>query len=266
MAKYAFRTSAKDLKKDVVEIEDALKDQKGTRYYCPGDGCKAILTFVDDKERPHFSALHKHPHIPDCNYAADNVKYNSNNYDEKKFNFDKVLHDLMRLNPNTENQTAGGTTKTNVASSQLIPSHSINKPSIRTLGMLYRMCKAHKVNDMYNDFEILKMLVDDRSEQYYVNGIWGLKIIEARFKRYNAPHTYKGHSYAYIYLEVPYKTKSMTVQLRFKDNDNLYYFYKNRIYKNKDHKIIVASEWNTAKSKKVTSYGYIYDRKQLMIV
>ena len=262
MSKYAFRTSNKDLKNDVVEIKDALIDLKGTKYYCPGEGCKAILTFVDDKRSPHFSALPKHPHIKDCYYAAGNVKYNPLNYNEKKFDFNKVLQNLMK---SSIRSTIGVTNGTN--NSLIQPSSKQSaKPSIRTLETLYRMCKSYNnINDKYNGIKILTMLVDDRSKNYYTTGMWGLKIIEAQFKGYRDPHKYKDHSYAFIYLEVPYKTRSMIVQLTFKDNDNLYYFYKNRIYNNQNHKIIVAGDWHTSKSKNINSYGYIYDRKQLVI-
>ncbi|OTO65571.1 MULTISPECIES: hypothetical protein [unclassified Enterococcus] len=228
MAMYVYKDRQRKIE---FLAEDALKQDMGIRYYCPNPNCDAhmYLCGVDGLATAYFSANRRtFPHVEKCDYGSSN-SFNPNNSDESLFDFERVIEDMLRPTNPTKKDKSSNAHKTG----------DRNLKPLRTIRQVYDMCVAHSCTQTYNNKAIGQMLLDDRSEYMYPKGVFGHKIIKAKTKTggfYNAEKQE-------IYLVAPSSEKYEFV-LKV-SNDELFRFFRDSLYNNRDKFIIVAGKWGS---------------------
>ena len=167
----------------LISAEDAFyKFGKETHsYFCPNKNCSAKMTLksYDGKKKHYFAALEKFPHIENCRFKVKNFKFED--FNESNFSIEKIFNRISQ----SENEIKINI-NTNIKDKNNNTSEEKVLDTIKTLNQLYFMCLSLDVNDKYNDIKIWKILLDDRSESFYVNGIYnGIRLIKCKYKRYN---------------------------------------------------------------------------------
>lgn len=221
MSLFAFEDELRQKKILAARCSDRSK-----RFYCPNPHCDAHLFLCnqDGMSKAYFRAIFKsHPHNLDCYYKNSNAG-SVENFDEKAFKFDDFMDNLFRSSAPQKCST--------------IKSDSSKSPSgneikqVRTMRQIYSLCKSMDINDEFAGIKIWKMLLDNRSMKIYKKGIFGKRLIEAKFSNYS-----KGSKTIFVKLE-----NRFAFALKFNDED---FFNKilSDILKNKEQNIIVAGDW-----------------------
>ena len=177
----------------IIYAEIAKEENVDTEYYCPNKECNARLKIcsIDGLMRPHFRADREHKHIENCPYGS-NIVSNTDyyKYNQEKFDFDRAIENMFHINNQRNNNG-------NIENDEINNNPDNSKP-ISTIKQIYAMCKNTNVMDKYANIEICKMLVDNRSMFFYINGIFGNKIVECKVRgRYYS----KEKQEVYLYIE-----------------------------------------------------------------
>ena len=248
MAMYVYKDSERTIE---LYARDALKENKDTRYYCPNPECDAHMYMcgVDGVSSTYFSANRlAHRHIKGCDFDASN-SFNSAKFDEKAFDFQKVLENMKISNAVTNKKKLPSPHK---------DGESMPKP-LRTIRQVYDMCKSYPCTHSYNGLEIGQMLLDDRSEYMYPKGVFNNKIIESRVKSGMFYDSDKSE----IRLVAP-SSKKYEFILQFSD-EVLFKTIKNDIYNNRDKLIIVAGYWQSSGTFDVFC-AEMFSKKQIAVI
>lgn len=237
----------------IIYAEIAKEKNIDAEYYCPNKECDARLKIcsIDGLMRPHFRADREHKHIENCPYGS-NIVSNTDyyKYNQEKFDFDNAIENMLHINNQRNNNR-------NVGNNEINNNPDNSKP-ISTIKQIYAMCKNINVIDKYANIEIYKMLVDNRSMFFYINGIFGNKIVECKIR---GEYFYCKEKQE-IYLHV----KNYKLVLYFNDNE-LFNSIKHTIWNNKRKTIIVAGNWKKIQNNNViTCHTTIITKKQIGIV
>jgi len=237
----------------IIYAEIAKEKNVDAEYYCPNKECDARLKIcsIDGLMRPHFRADREHKHIENCPYGS-NIVSNTDyyKYNQEKFDFDNAIENMLHINNQRNNNR-------NVGNNEINNNPDNSKP-ISTIKQIYAMCKNINVIDKYANIEIYKMLVDNRSMFFYINGIFGNKIVECKIR---GEYFYCKEKQE-IYLHV----KNYKLVLYFNDNE-LFNSIKHTIWNNKRKTIIVAGNWKKIQNNNViTCHTTIITKKQIGIV
>ena len=227
----------------IIYAEIAKEKNVDAKYYCPNKECDARLKIcsINGLMRPHFRADREHKHIENCPYGSNIVS----NTDYYKYN-----ENMLYINNQRNNNR-------NVGNNEINNNPDNSKP-ISTIKQIYAMCKNTNVRDKYVNIEIYKMLVDNRSMFFYINGIFGNKIVECKIR---GEYFYCKEKQE-IYLHV----KNYKLVLHFNDNE-LFNSIKHTIWNNKSKTIIVAGNWKKIQNNNViTCHTTIITKKQIGIV
>ena len=236
MVAYAYKDSNRMNK---LEAKNAKHSDKGATFYCPNPDCDAELTICNLGEHAYFSAKPSKPHITYCEHASNINNYHR--YGEASFNFEKMLTALLTPtsdNPPPKESQPNITSKSNQTSSS---------GSIKTLRLLYILCKNKQINDEYNGNIIGRMLLDNRSQPiFFKKGVFGNAVIECISWKYDEAN----HE---IWLRL--KNQSYTFILKF-EQANLYQNIKQLIQKHapatygfKDVQLVIAGTWSKYQNK-----------------
>lgn len=177
MSYYAFL----DIKKTSKITADTAFSQYGKskkNYYCPNYNCPAKMTLKSrNGERTHyFAALKSTPHINNCEFLKNH--FYKEDFDESTFSLDALFDELSSLSKKTNHEKIKNRIQENHCESVL--------KRIKTIGQLYSMCINTDIDDEYNNTEIWKILIDERSEHIYKNGIFdGLRLIKCKYVSYD---------------------------------------------------------------------------------
>ena len=237
----------------IIYAEIAKEENVDTEYYCPNKECNARLKIcsIDGLMRPHFRADREHKHIENCPYGSNIVsKTDYYKYNQEKFDFDRAIENMFHINNQRNNNR-------NVENDEINNNPDNSKP-ISTIKQIYAMCKNTNVMDKYANIEICKMLVDNRSMFFYINGIFGNKIVECKVRgRYYS----KEKQEVYLYIE------NYKLVLHFNDN-RLFDSIIRTIWNNRSKTIIVAGNWKKIQNNNnvITCYTTIVTKKQIGII
>ena len=237
----------------IIYAEIAKEKNVDAEYYCPNKECNARLKIcsIDGLMRPHFRADREHKHIENCPYGSSIIsKTDYYKYNQEKFDFDNAIENMLHINNQRNNNR-------NVGNNEINNNPDNSKP-ISTIKQIYAMCKNTNVRDKYVNIEIYKMLVDNRSMFFYINGIFGNKIVECKVR---GEYFYCKEKQE-IYLHV----KNYKLVLHFNDNES-FNSIKHTIWNNKSKTIIVAGNWKKIQTDNViTCHTTIVTKKQIGIV
>ena len=221
MSLFAFEDELRQKKALAVKCSDRSK-----RFYCPDPQCDAHLFLCnqDGVSKAYFRAtLKSHPHNLDCYYKNSNVG-SIENFDEKAFKFDSFMENLFK-SAVPQNCSA-------------LPSNNSKLPSgneikqVRTIRQIYDLCKSMDINDEFAGIKIWKMLLDNRSVKIYTKGVFGKKLIEAKFRNYS-----KDSKTIFVKLEDRF---IFTLNL---NDESLFNKILSGILENRGGNIVVAGDW-----------------------
>ena len=237
----------------IIYAEIAKEKNVDAKYYCPNKECDARLKIcsIDGLMRPHFRADREHKHIENCPYGS-NIVSNTDyyKYNQEKFDFDRAIENMFHRNNQRNNNG-------NIENDEINNNPDNSKP-ISTIKQIYAMCKNTNVMDKYANIEICKMLVDNRSMFFYINGIFGNKIVECKVRgRYYS----KEKQEVYLYIE------NYKLVLHFNDYE-LFDSIIHTIWNNRSKTIIVAGNWKKIQNNNnvITCHTTIITRKQIGII
>ena len=235
----------------MICAKDALMLGMETRFYCLDTDCNAHMYVcnVEGLSSAYFRAKYKkYPHIEGCNSNEIN-SFNLSKADEQKFYFENALNAMFipDLKSNQKNNNSH-TDRTD---------NSTDNP-LRTVSQIYLMCKSFSCEDSYNNIKIGHMLFDNRSNFMYPRGVFGLRLIEASTKA----HFYDKNTQK-IMAVAPRDSKKYEFHLKFLDV-SLFNEIKNKIFKNKNKKLIVAGKWVSSGIYNVFASN-IYSEKQIAL-
>lgn len=248
MSMYAYKDNKRSI---LVYAQSALKQDRDNWYYCPNPKCNAkmYLCGVEGESTAYFSANRKGAgHIEGCVYFASNT-FNPNNIDESSFNFQTFFENILSLSVPTVKMKYSNSHKT--GDSSLKP--------LRTLRQIYDMCKSYECTHKYNNQEIKKMLLDDRSEYFYTRGVFGNRIIEAKAKNGEFYNPKKLE----LYLVAP-SSKKYTFILKV-PNEKLFRKLSGILFNNRDKFVVVAGKWEPSDKSNVFKAN-VNSEKQIKIV
>lgn len=108
MSTYAYR---KPDKSDEIAAKDLYGEPTGKTYYCPDPDCSAQLTSVmrHGIKAPYFRALPSHPHREGCPFSK-NTASPKERYDERKFNFHRILSGFMSTDESSSSHVSHAVT------------------------------------------------------------------------------------------------------------------------------------------------------------
>jgi hypothetical protein len=228
MTTYVFRDRERTSK---LYAKDFLKENLGTRYYCPNKKCDAYM-YINRKDGlsySYFSAKPSNPHKDGCSYASSNG-FDPNKHSEHEFNFDDALAALTMPSKIVKRKEAP------------CPRPE-GEPAVRplkTIRQIYAMCKSLDYNDIYNGKEIWRMLLDERSMKMHYKGVFGNRIIEG--KHASGRFYDKEKMIITIAAPLPVSDKSYKFELKFNDRSS-FNEIKNNIFNNLDKIIVIAGSW-----------------------
>lgn len=221
MSLFAFEDELRQKKILAVRCSD-----RSRRFYCPNPQCDAYMFLCnkDGVSRAYFRAtLKSHPHNLDCYYKNSNVG-SIENFDEKAFKFDDFMDNLFK---SAASQRRSIFISNN---SESPPGNEIKQ--VRTIRQIYDPCKSMDINDEFAGIKIWKMLLDNRSIKIYKKGVFGKRLIEAKFRNYSKDS----------------KTISVKLEDRFifalnLNDESLSNKILSDILENRGRNIVVAGDW-----------------------
>lgn len=251
------------LRTNSITSEEAKSHSKDTDYFCPNTDCSAIMhiSHCDGVSKARFRSLPSHPHIEKCKYYRGG--YQKDQFDEKKFDFDSAIQDLMLINLSQKACVKDKNDFTDIL-------HSSKNGKIKvlsTLSEIYNVLKSEAIDSDYNGIPIKAMLADERSAFFYTKGFWGYKIVETEYVHYRKDYKYSDEIRYVIYLRYPYSQLKHSIMLIFEDS-KLSRSIQNLLYNNKNKKIIVAAYFNSIKDKngEIKISARITSEKQIILM
>jgi hypothetical protein len=227
MAMYVFEDEKRTKK---LKVKDAIKRDKGIRYFCPNPRCNArmFLWNVEGEKKSYFRASSNPKHTDHCPYGSDN-SYNPNNITEEGFVSDDVIERMMLEREKQQKHDNETNNQGNGIQGETFP---------HTIQQVYDMCKAYPCNNEFNGQTIGQILIDDRSIYMYPKGVFGYRLIEARSRKL----LYKDTS---IFLETPIGDMRYQLELKYK-KPQLFKEIRELLYNNRNHVIVVAGKWESS--------------------
>lgn len=250
MANYAFIDEARTQK--IYANDDNIMKYKSVRCYCKNPKCdaKMFIYMPEHKNSAYFKASGKPGHQGACGLSP--YHFPKVNYIEEEFVFPQGLFSL--LNDKREGQHKGGKDGTGGGKQG-----EIERRPLRGLKEVYAMLTNTDIDDTYNNYLIRDMIADERTLQYYRNGIRGYKVVECNFYKYFD----EGLTITMNYPPFPNRKKSLELWFESKE---LYEKMKPRIKgKNHDGIVVVFGEWKISTTD-VINYVSISSEKQIAVI
>lgn len=246
MSGFAYRDKERKI---WVMAEEALREDRGKSYFCPNKDCDARLHVVDGIT-PYFAANRNSRHRKGCTFAS--IGFDISRYDTKGFDVDKFVSRLLH-------ESEGSASRESKRESNNDAGHPTVLP-IRTLNVLYDICKSHKINDYINKVTVFSLLLDERTFLNYPIEDGQFKIVECRAKK-GMKIRYDKDKQMVVTLG-PNRLDRFTLQF---PNRDLFWEIKDKMYTNSNRLFVVAGIWE--KEENNNSYACdIVNKKQVLIV
>lgn len=172
MSESAYRDAART---QPISAWDCTIHDKHTEFFCLNPECNAVvrLRAIGSIYAPHFYAAN---HIGWCNTKTSHFRKTL--YDETQFNLGKNFENLLthkdspkqsNKKPNTNVIFGDGHTRV-----------------LSKVAQIYSMCKTMRHNDCYNGREVWRILADNRCNAILTKGIYGVRLVECLYHRYDS--------------------------------------------------------------------------------
>lgn len=231
MISFAYRTSGRE-EDNIVIATNCTTIEKGVRFFCPNSDCNAhmyLCNLGNPNIKPYFRAtLKNHPHIENCRFSK--LTFKEENYDEKKFDFEKATKNVMK--PSRTGQVQEPRDNITRKSGKKLPPHTIKQ--------IYELAISNSNIDYeYNGTKMWQILADRRSAHIYHKGIFRECMVEAYFAGYKKEKMYIRLKY---FLEKNNKNKFHYLKIYFY-NYEVFEKAIDLILKTKPDPIIVWGSW-----------------------
>lgn len=232
MVNHAYRDKER---KQILYSTKAYREDISVRFFCPDKNCNAEMYICgyNGLDDPYFRATRKeYSHCDFC--TIRNLKrFNSKDYNEFDFDFENLMK-AMGVQSKVVKK---------IDRKKISETSNTAKKSMKSIRMIYTLCKSYDCLYKYNNFTIGQMLVDDRSLYMYPKGIYGFRIIEAKPE--------EGYFYdkekLTISMFAPIKSKKFKLILVF-DNVNFFNNVKDTMFTNRSKVFVVSGKWQSTKS------------------
>lgn len=222
-------------------------------FYCCTENCCAEMIPVNpgDANRGYFRSKKKLDHISSSCFKSS-VTFDQSKYDESVFSLDFAFESMIGLSHQNPpiNRGNRGTRQGHVGGGRL------NR--VRTIGVLYAMCRTLGKNATYNECSINDILADDENYSQYCTGINGYKLVETSY------YYYLKNELAYI-MNYPadYYGKNSWVKIKF-ENEKLFWKYYNKLIDSHHvEPIIIAGDWEQVNNPRYHSQCIIHSSRQI---
>lgn len=234
-----------------IKAHEAGELDRNIRYYCPNKLCNAhmYIRSVDGEKRQHFAASRKYRHIANC-FGGNSNCFDPNKSQIDGFDLEDAIIGMMTPGEKKKtNKNKNKKGKKGGSNGQITIPHTIRQ--------IYDMCKYYSCDEEINGVKVGYILFDERSAHMYPKGIFGYKLIEARYIRYDRNNRR-------IYLEAPINDKKYDLRLEF--NDELLFNEMNKmLYNNRNMVIVVAGKWERT-NRQDTFKTTILAKKQIKVI
>lgn len=216
----------------LISAEDAFYKfgKEKYRYFCPNKKCSAkmILKSYDGEKKHFFASIPSFPHVKNCVFSM--TEFRKEDFNEADFSLVNIFNKIAHINAKSKKSKNNNNQNNNKNNSC-----EIVLKTIKTLNQLVSMCLTYDVTDEYNGIKIWRMLLDERSENFYKNGIYaGVRLIKCIYHRYDS-------SQNKIYLK---SCGDYDIAIHIK-TDELYSKIKGIMYESrqKNQKYIIFGNW-----------------------
>lgn len=223
----------------IVYAKNLNFNDKNTIFNCPTKGCKAKLRLcaIDSNlVSPYFTSININEHIDYCYIPNCNSDTNPTTYNKDSINLNNILNGILNNNNNPNNQH-------NINHNGL---QNLEQRPIRSLKTAYFILKQIPINEYVNQMLVKDIILDNRTDYYYKNGIYkGVKIVEAKINKFKDLK---------IYIS-PILNDNIIMTLNFNCKDTFKYILNN-LKKDENNKIlspiknnfiVIIGEWHNNK-------------------
>lgn len=224
MSVFAYRNNARTMR---VSAEEALRDDRSKVYYCLQKDCDARLHVVDGMT-PYFAANSSFGHRTGCIYASN--RFDSSRYDTKDFDVEYFVSKLLLESGGSDYAESKRGFPKDVGHSTVLP--------IRTLKVLYDICKSYKIDDYINQVSVSSLLLDGRTFLNYPIENGRFRIVECRTKQ-DQKIRYDKEKQTIVVRE---PNSHNRIILNFNNRD-LFWETKDKMYLNSSCLFVVAGIW-----------------------
>ena len=189
---------------------------------------------VVQSEPPYFSASKNHPHILFCPYIAQS-SFDPGRYNEKCFDMNEFIEHLFRPNDNYHNVQGDHPNYQDHEHSSALP--------IRTVRVLYNMCKDKDIDDSYNSVPIRNIIFDSRCDVVASNLSGSFRLVECQSRGKKFLNYDSNGQTITLFSPVNLGNRRIPFMLKFAEED-LYKNTQNKLFKNMgNHVFVVAGKW-----------------------
>lgn len=255
MSTYACR---KPDKSDEIAAENLYGEPPGETYYCPDLDCPAKLTPVmrHGIKAPYFRALPSHPHREGCPFAK-NTASPKERYDERKFDFHRILSGFMNTDESSSSHVSHAATRSS-AKTDFKPKE-LGAP--RTIRQTYDLLKQLPSLSCYGGVRVADMLFDGRSSRIYTRSVSGHKLIECRLCR----KFYDGEKEEFHLESLPESHRYRLV-LACQD-PKVFRQIRSFLYNHQSYSFVVAGSWSPAQgTNRRTIHSPVFSKKQICLL
>lgn len=203
---------------------------KGKDFYCPTDGCKAIMHIVHagDPENAFFRRNSgSSPHISvDC--VRCNMSYPAHKYEEHMYTKMNMFSYILGV-PG-ESKHAGYTGSKRLSTNP--------RSAAKTLRTMYEILCDRGINGMYNNVPLNDIFAVYDNYDYYKNNLTGKHIVEVSyfFKPYN-------ENYIVFNYHYNFKKNHILVRMNMPDITTVIDIYKKLKTKRHTDLILICGNW-----------------------
>lgn len=248
MARYAFKNKERT---ERIAASEAVYLGHGLKYFCPNPACDAQMHIVQASV-PYFAANKGTPHMDHCFYASKSA-FDPGKYDEDSFDLNEVIKSLF----------AEGIPTSKASTKQYKEhEHSSGLP-IKTLRVLYDMCKSKGIDELYNGVPIKSIIFDSRCSGELPQTISGFRIVECQTKNSNYLDYDREQLTITLYAPATSLRKG-TFVLQFEDQE-LFKERQKLVFSNRDKIIVVAGIWKSGEDAQ-SRYTQVSSKRQIIVI
>lgn len=246
MSNYVFTDKKK---KTILYANDCDSSNLNIEYFCPTPNCKAKLTLrsLNGERSPYFAALPSKTHDDFC--IIPKLGRNKSDYNTSNFSMESLYDIIISKQSSDLNSESGKCISNN-------NNNNNESDKINTTSKLYYFCKGHDIEYIIKDqLKVINLIADDRTNFLFTKGIFGLKLVEAVFSRYERDN----NKIYFNYPVNPLLKNKFNLCVEFNQKSDFEKILK-KIFKNKDEfknaHIAILANWEKDKCT-IVSYRQI---------
>ncbi|MBE6018504.1 MAG: hypothetical protein E7233_13030 [Lachnospiraceae bacterium] len=243
------RRFATDSVEHCIKPEDLSSSERKNQFYCPGCPCVFLYRSESSNEKAAHFYRHGH-HYPGCWMPYAESISGDTEWDVAK---DFRIEDFYSSIISSKKRSGGGPGTAGGGSS------GVTRKRLSTLRNLYKFCCYHDNDSILHDNVTVKdVLVARKTSYLYTTYVKGIRLIEARYWRYDP----EAHNLFFLY---PYSAK-VAGEARFKIDikcpKELFPRLRDRVYST-DSVVLLMCDWTFSSG---CIHGTLSNAHQLVVL